>query len=345
MKKYTLICLLLAGLILATGCDDKADDPVANVDNTRYLAIIGFSTLRLFDLTTNELIEEPLGLGNAPNWAIPDGNRMYVINSLSNDINVFEASDGVISLAGSFDIGLGSNNNPYCGVLTSDGDLLVTNLMRNSVSVVDLVNATITDVWATGVAPEGVLVTSDMAFVLNTGFDFNNLRHNRGSIWAFDLETGTRRFTVETGMNSQFGTLDSQGRLHVVCTGNYDNVTGEVRVYQLDPFDEVDAIEFNAYPGRIARGTDGTMYLAAGGFELDGDQHGLVLTYDENTLGALDSIATGTGALDVAVDPETGRLYVACKDAVQLDVVEDDAVIRSINLDDPPQALAVWSFE
>ncbi len=340
-----ILLTLLFLLFHIPGCEEEIDDPVASTDSDRYLVVIGFTTLRLLDLSTGELEPTVFGLGNAPNWAIPDGDRLYVINSLSNDITVFEAADGSIVQTGSFDIGLGLNNNPYAGVLTVDGRLLVTNLMRNTVSVVNPSAREVEEVWQAGTAPEGILTTESVAYVLNTGFDFATLRFRRGSIWTYTLADGLRRHTLETGVNSQFGFLAPDNRLHVICTGDYNNQTGEVRVYQLDPMDEVGRVEFEGYPGRYALAPDGTVYLASGGFEEDGEAHGLVLTYGAATLQAGDSIAVDLGALDVAYDDETDRLYVACKDAVTLSVVTDGEQSRSIPLNDPPQALAIWELE
>ncbi|MFC2170431.1 YncE family protein [Calditrichota bacterium] len=346
-----LIAIILLSII--SGCEDKQfDNNVSGVSSgISYLAIAGLNALFLLDLESNELLEQPIGLGNAPNWIVPYGDRLLVINSVSNDMSVIIAENEEIYLERTVDLGLEFNRNPFAAAITGDHRLLVTNLLENSVSVVDLGSYEITQTWETGATPEGIVVDQDYAYVICTGYDFNDYSFNPGELVVHSLADGAIVMRTQMNINSQFAAMDIDKNLFIINTGDYDEVFGSIRILETNTFNNVHtSITDSIYPGRLAASHWGSVYIACGGWLNEGESVGLVLRYSDPDSSSnnqelnLKKIFVNPGAIDVAVDQDNERVFVACYDAQAVDEIRGDSLFTSYSLPENPQAIAIWDL-
>ncbi|MDP8205860.1 MAG: YncE family protein [Candidatus Electryonea clarkiae] len=340
--------LIFCTIFLMCGCEENFEGTVVNQGNlsNHYLVIAGANTLTFLDIETDEFLDQSLGPGNAPNWILPAGNKLFVVNSFSNDLSVFTAIGDEISFVRTVDLGLEYNRNPFCAVLTDEGRLLVTNLMENSVTVIDTSNFEIIEFWNTGISPEQIVVDKDFAYVICTGYDFNQYTFNNGVVMVHSLTDGNIIDSMIVGVNAQFAAFKENSDLHIVCTGDYSGISGNIQILGTNPLSAEFSFEFGSiFPGRIDHSNWGTSYIASGGWKNQGQVDGLLLSYktvDDEFLWS--RISVGLGAIDVAVDEENERVFVACFDNQSIDEIRGDSLFASYALDEPPQVLAIWEI-
>jgi len=173
-----------------------------------------------------------------------------------------------------------------------------------------------------GRGPEDLLVVGNKLYICCCGFEWLKYKHITGRNWVFDpthrandvkgyryltgmvyvfdLQSETVVDSIAVGMNPQYLDLDPGGELNVMCTGDYWSVMGQI--YRIDPNTDtvIDSIATGGSPGVISIGTDGTGFLAAGGWYPDS---GKVYTFDSyaDTMirGSDDPITTDCGVIAV----------------------------------------------
>lgn len=295
-------------------------------------------TLSLVNLETNEIQNNAAGVGNAPNQVVLKDSLVLVVNSLSNDLSVFyfNKNDSLVSL-GTFDLGISQNRNPWFLEVTNDSTAFVTNWLKNSVTKISLKNFTVTKEIFVGSFPQGILKVQNKLLVTNTNYP------KRGSVSVIDLQTETVEKTVSVGYNPQDLASDGSGKIHVVCTGNYDTVFGKIFILD-ENFVLSDSLEIGGNPADIKISREGIAYLSAGGFAEKGAKFGSVFSYDTKTLeilhGTENPIITDFGASRLVFDKQE-RLYVSCFDADAVNVLENDSVLIKFSLGDGTQGIAV----
>lgn len=345
--KNLVICFLVTSIIslLMIGCDsDETNQPIDA--GQRYLAVAGMTTLTLADLESGEWNHSIFGLGNAPNWLLPDNDRLFCINSRSNDLTWFIA-DTMIQLEKVTDLGLGYNRNPYSSVIAANR-MFVTNLLSSTVSVIDLQDGSVLAQWQSGLSPEGIAIVEDRIYIVNTGYSFSDYTYHYGSLWVLDSATGELVDSLQLGINPQFIVFDqSSGYLHIAQTGDYSTQTGSILLVHPETLTLSDQYPVDFYPGRLAAGSNGSIYVAAGGWASESDEFGIVLAYTATSGKVTDVrvLETGMGALDVCYDPVNSALFVACMEAMRIDEFRSDTLYTFHPLQEPPQALALWSIE
>jgi hypothetical protein len=343
-RSFVLPLLLALGAGLLAGCGDAAGpgDGAGPVAGRRFVAVAGDQTLRLLDAEAGDWEPGVWGLGLASNWIVPAADRLYVVNSVSNDLSRFRLEESLsLEALAPLDLGRERNRNPWAAARGGDGRLLVSNLLENTVSLVDPAAGRVDAVWAAGLAPEGVGVRDSLAWVVNSGYDFATFSFGPGSLYLYDYPEGELRDSVALPVNAQFGALDGEGRLHVVCTGDYGEVGGEVVVLELPSLAQAGRLELEGYPGRIAITPAGVACLAAGGWSGEEGSTGLVLRYDAASLDPLPPLHPSLGVVDVAAGPGS-TLWTLSREAGELARWEGEVRTGAWSLEDPPNALAVW---
>ncbi|MBM3324761.1 MAG: hypothetical protein FJY66_03755, partial [Calditrichaeota bacterium] len=233
MAKLVPSLTLLVAFLFLFGCTDDNNPATSFQVGPASLFVANMTTLSVINLETATVANDIFGLGNAPNDMIVAANTLIVLNSISNDLNFFRVNrDGSLSVDGTADVGLAQNNNPWAAAMDGSGHLLITNMMQNSISVFSLTSRTIERTVPAGIAPGPILVLGNHAYVGNTGYDFGTYSYGVGTIWKYDLETGSIVDSIEVGTNPQDVGLDPLGQLHVVCTGNYADIPGRIYVVQ-----------------------------------------------------------------------------------------------------------------
>jgi hypothetical protein len=331
-------------LALLAGCaDDLPLGGDGEAPGGSLLAVAGFQRLQLRSAGDPRSLQWETGLGQAANGLLPVGDRLFVLNSLSHQLQVIERVDGRLHAAAMFDLGLVAGANPY-DLAWHEGQLLMTELLANQVSRWDPDTGERLGGFSTAPAPQGLLLDGERLFVVGTNFDFQALEFRRGWLMVHEAASGARQDSLQLGLNPQFLARDPLGRLHVTCTGDYGSRPGEIWILSLDPLRVEQVLSCPlGYPGRIVIAPWGQAYVAAGGWQSAGAEAGIVLHYAWATGEGLAAVATGRGVLDLALDEERGGLWALCMDEPSLDWIDPAAgPSERIGLPEPAQRLVLW---
>jgi outer membrane protein assembly factor BamB len=211
--------------------------------------------------------------------------------------------------------------------------------MTGNVSVLDLGTGTETGVISTGGIPEGVYISGDYLYVTDV-VDFMG-DWQPGQVYKYDLETLELTGTATVGINPQIVKMGPDGNLHVVCTGNWADITGQVDIVDPDDMTVEESIQLGGSPGSLAFTSEGIGYLGGGGWSGEGTVYSYnALTY-EVIHDAQDPIVVPAPALGVAVTDDDNVL-VCCfnsDDLVELDA--DGTLLRTLQVGDGPLAVGI----
>jgi YVTN family beta-propeller protein len=334
----------LAGLLTLAmvGCeDDPAIDP-GDPSSAPAVFVVNslgetLSRVLLADQTVNQ---NAVALGVAPNaLAItPDGKTAYVVSSLSNRVDIVDLDTP--AAIGAIDVGAGTN--PFAIALLGAAHGYVSNFVTDEVVHLDLAARTAGHRIPVGRAPEGLLLvpgggggasTGDL-YVAVTGYDSTGA-YWPGEVVVIAVPADTVRARLHVGVNPQGLALAPDGRVHVVCTGDY--VTQVGRVFVIDPATPavIDSVEVGGAPSAIT--------------VLPGNR-GYVVGWDDfrsygpgQPVLSLGALAGETGLTALAWDETDGVLYVTQFSASRLQAidVEADSVLWSVPTGQGPVAVAV----
>ncbi|MFC1729365.1 T9SS type A sorting domain-containing protein [candidate division KSB1 bacterium] len=305
-------------------------------------------SLSMIDLNTGTVVNDILILGNVPNDLRIQGSTAYVVNSTSVDINIIDlVTNTKMSV-----ITLLPDSNPW-ELLVEQNRVFVTNSKLNSLSVIDLVTGTMTDEIPVGMWPQGMVLIGDRLYVTNTGFDINSFTYSQGTVSIIDTQSGSVAGTLVVPLNPTALKMGQDGRVYVLCTGDYSGEFGRIAV--IDPTAGpggtpavVDTFDTGESPGDIAVTDGGNIFIAAvGGWNPGDDGHVFLydITADSLVHGPSNPLITAAGAMRIIDDPESGAIYVSCfaNDQVQaLDPVSG-AVTATYDVGDGPQAMAIFA--
>ncbi|TDI87854.1 MAG: T9SS type A sorting domain-containing protein [Caldithrix sp.] len=298
-------------------------------------------TLSKMNLETLEIMNDIVVVGDIPNRVYARDDKIYVVTSTPPGITIIDGRTAEVINT----IALAEGSNPWDMAFVGTDKAYVTNLLANSVTVVDLATGDSINTIEVGKGPEGILVVNNTAYVANTG-GFPDYAPSTVSV--IDIRDDSVTKTLDVPMNPQDFTVAPDGNIHVVCTGNYGDVSGKVVV--INPFGDtdftplvVDTVEIGGSPGDIVVTTDAVAYLADFG---DGN-NGFVYAYDALNLEvfnvASNPLLVGNGATALLFDAATNGLYVSnfSDDAVQLLDASNGTVISTFGFGDGAQMLAI----
>jgi len=291
-------------------------------------------TLDVIDLESGTVASnvEPLGLW--PNQIIYHQDRLLVINSGYNNLQIIDpVSRNTIGT-----VEFGADHNPYYMCPLSDGRVAVSQLLSNSVSVVNVITQHEDTSIAVGSGPEGVIQDGNELYVTMTNYVGGYLP---GKVYVINLTNNLVTDSITVGINPQWIGRGQDGNLHVVCTGDYATVFGQI--YVIDPGNHqvVTTITLGSSPGTWAVMQSGVAYL---GVSLWGGG-GHLLAYDTQTYQVLHSevnpLQVGGGVMGV-VAGEDGKLYICVTETDQVKVMDDnESVVATYNVGDGPQSIAL----
>lgn len=226
-----------------------------------YAYVLGSNDARIarVNLDTGTVTPSVATTGAFPNRidAGFTGKLAAVANSGSDDVTLVQLRTGTV--VGT--VALPAGSDPWA-VEVAGRRVFVTALLDDRVYEIDPVTGSIVRSAPTGKAPEGMTVSAGKLWVANSGFDFGTFTYDPGSVTVLDLETLATVATVPVDLNPQDCLRAPDGKVHVVCTGDFFQVTGAVDV--LDP--EHDAVVGTIpvdgrYPGGGAITPGGIAYL------------------------------------------------------------------------------------
>ncbi len=362
MKKIQklIVLLLTIGISLTlVNCEKKKKLPIPPEPTAGTTLLIcnyasGAGNLTLIDLSNGFVRQGATGLGNTPNDIVRRDNRFYVINSTSNDMNVFDlSSQNVITQLDTVDIGRTGNRCPQYATIAETGEIYITNYNDNTVTVYSPTENRIVAYIPVGPKPQDILAVRDKVYVANCNFNADSMKFGPGSISVISITTNRVIYDLPTGLTSPvnpcFLAIDAANKLHVVCGGGETYFAGvragEIRKYntQTDTLEQV--INIGGTPGEITINKYGIAYIAAGGWQLANAQYGQVYRYNVATgqiiNGPDNPIRTSLGAMRIISDPVTGDVYVACYDDGKVEKFRGDQKEASWTVGDGPGAMYI----
>jgi len=246
---------------------------------------------------------------------------LLVADSGSNEVEVLDAAD--LSRLVAIDVGTGRN--PWLAREIGSGSALATNWLASEVRVLDLRRGEAGAAIATTPGPEGFVVVDGVAFVACTNYQGAVGSFGEGRLDVVELEGGAATASVPVGRNPQDVVVGPDGRIHVLCTGDYAT-TGEARADIVDPATRTVAagVPLEGFPTRVAAGPDGAMWVVGTGAG--------VTRYDALAAAVLpdpiDPALDGASLSAVAGDDAAGRVYVTSFDQDLLIAI--DAATRQV---------------
>ncbi|PKK82406.1 MAG: hypothetical protein CVT49_13795 [candidate division Zixibacteria bacterium HGW-Zixibacteria-1] len=251
----------------------------AAVDPTAYVLNTNGETLSKINIKTGVVENDILTIGSDvisyPNQLVIRDTLAYAIASGTNEIQVINLNTEQTS----FFINTGAESNPYWMDFLDSRYLYVTLLLTDNLAKIDYRSGSIVSQKYVGKSPEGIMINKNRVYVACTGFDWNTYEYSQGQVAVYDIAADSVISRIDVGENPQYLALDSKGRIHVVCTGNYYSTFGHV--YIIDPIvmSVIDSIYVGGNPGHISIGPDNVAYLAAAGWT----ELGYVFSYNAVT--------------------------------------------------------------
>lgn len=241
-----------------------AADPQAYVLNSNA------ETLSKINLNTGTVSNDIVGIGSDvfsyPNQIVIRDTLMYVVTSGHDEIQVINLNNEETVTF----MPTGAFTNPYWIDFLDEQYLYVTLMLTDEIAKLDYRSGAIVTQTGVGMAPEGILLLDEKAYIACTGFSFETWLYDTGKVCIYDLNGDSVMGYIAVGTNPQYLARDGLGRVHVVCTGDYGAVAGAV--YIIDPAIDavIDSINIGGTPGQITIGPDNIAYIAAAGWTMDG---------------------------------------------------------------------------
>jgi YVTN family beta-propeller protein len=327
--------------LLLIGCSSSTDSPFIPSASTVWVVNSLGETLTKVNPDSGSVQVNALPLGSAPNDIAVFQNRAYVVNSLSNNVQILDLTTE--QTVGTIEIYLGLN--PYNIVVENEQRAFVSNWLTGNVSVLNLTAAVETDTLATGGVPQGLCIASGRLFVTDVNLDLGQYTYGPGRLLAYNLATLEFVNAVTVGINPQVVLPGPDGHLHVVCTGEIGADTGQVMIVDPLTLSVIETIQVGGSPGSLAFNSRDVAYLGSVAWA----GAGWLLTYDAMThqvlRGTSNPILLPSSAMDV-VCAGNDHIFAACfnEDAL-VELNEADSLIHTYTVGDGPVAAAIYSSE
>jgi len=310
-----------------------------------YVANDGGGTgyLSGIDLDSGGTVREAIaGLGRVPNSIVYNGNKLYVLNSTSQDINILELADSnLVRSLDTVDVSFGGNRSPYSMALANTGDLYVSNFADNSVSIVNITDMTVSLIIPNvGQGPQGILANDDKIYVCISGVHLNGTTDSSGFVGIISTVSPRVYKRIPVGVNPQYLIKDAAGQIHVVCTGTYGDNNGEIYKISARADSITQVINIGGNPGDIAI-TGRFAYLSNYG-DLNS---GFLYRYNVTTGQILNSpdnpILVSKGASRL-IARSNGSIFVSCWEADKVEEIVGTTRVNSWSAGDGPGPMFIY---
>ena len=309
--------LLGAALLLPLpACDD---DPVGPDVSSREVGAVVTSTdiaLTVFDVD-DPTASETVGLGadGSPVSLAVRGRFAAVPMGIVPAVAIVDLSDAVLLRT----VGLPAGSGATGAAFVNDSIVLVANPGLGTVTPVNVLAGTAGAEIDVGRYPQAVVVEGGRAYVLNGELE-NFAPAGPSTITVLDASSLAVLDTIDlSGENAAQGAFGPDGRLYVIHSGSWGASNGSLSVVDPVTATEVDFVEgFGDFPGSIAVGEDGLVYVGAFGIG--------VLVWDSSTgsftRGLNDAVTPGGVASTSGIGTDSdGRVYALTPDCQSPSVV------------------------
>ncbi len=264
---------LLLALMLAVPLLTNAADRLAYVLNSTG------ETLSKINLTTgivqNDIVTIGSDIYSYPNQMVIRDSLAYIIASGTDELQIINLkSETTIDF-----ISTGASSNPYWMAFYDSQFVYVTLMLQNKMIVIDVIGGMIVHQIPTGVSPAGIVISNNKAYVVCSGYDFENYTFNPSILYIYNLNDYSLLNQLDIGLNAQYAAVDNLGNIHIVATGNYFDVMGEVFIIDSGLDEIINSFSIGGSPGLINIGPDSVAYIAAAGWS----QSGYIFSYNAIT--------------------------------------------------------------
>lgn len=273
----------------------------ADVPRTLYAINSSAETVSKLNLESKTITQNIAQTGQVPNKIMAHDDMIYILDSGTSDIKILDPrTDDIVRT-----IALAPGANPWDMEFVGLNRVYVSNWVANTVSVVDMGSGEIIQEIPVGKGPQDILILDSQAFVTNTGYAGWGVPYEQGTVHIIDVLTDTVVDTIPVPTNPQNAALAPDGRLHVLCTGDYAEAMGRVAVIAFNAGPNgnipamVDTIELGGSPGDLEITPSGKAYAIAWGDETNG----FLYAYD-----ALSGTVHHNVDNPILVGPNTGQV-------------------------------------
>jgi len=345
----SLMFVLTVGLL--AGCDgcDPSTKPTPQPPEAGSALLVasqeGAGSMSVIDVTNQTVRLGAAGLGNIPNDIVKVGNKFYVINSQSGDMNVLTINaDNTLTSLDTMELDRGRGYYPQYGVIASNGRMYISNFNAGSVTALDTATGSKTTIEDVGFGPQDIIAVDDNVYVCNSGYDpATNTWHRPGTVARISTVNDRMNHVFEVGDNPQFMALDNNRTLHVVCTGFPDSViAGRIYKISVQTATISGVIYIGGTPGDIALTNQGYAYIAAGGWDTKGYVYRYKISDGVISNGPTDNnpieVSRGASRIIAASD---GSVYVSCYVDDRVDHIVGQTRMESYPVANAPGAMAL----
>jgi hypothetical protein len=293
-------------------------------------------TVSRIDLTDGTVQNHITIVGDTPNQIVFSNGYLYVLNSISANLQRIDPETHQVVL----NIPLTIGSNPY-NMAFDSLYAYISCLVSGEVIRIELNTGQPHGEIAVGGCPEGLLINGNYLYVAQTGFNPSDYSYGQGKMAIINIASFSREREINVGKNPQAIFAAPDGRLQIVCTGNYSNVAGRIYIFNPSSNAIEDSILIGGQPAMGLVGSNGIAYLAAGGWV----DHGFVYSY--NTLtgqiihGPSNPILSGIGVVSLAVD-SLGFIYSCNFNGDTVTKLNSEGeVVASYAVGDGPQSIVI----
>ncbi len=295
MKNVKLtIMLAVSVMVLLTGCWLQPYQPPQGMESNEAIYVMNGSaaTISIIDIEEDTVYNDVAQTGMYPNQLYLYDGKLYSVNSGSNSLSIFNISDFTEEAP----IALGIGKNPMEMIVVDDDVAYISCYISNQVLKVDLLGKSVIDSMDAGQSATALAESDNKLYVTNAGVN-PDYSYTQGTVSVFNLSDGSLEATINVATNPQDVAVDAQGKIHVLCTGNYWDEFAQVKI--IDPVSDtvIDSISLGA--GNMA----GVLYInQVNNIAYCGSWGTGAVTYSTDTYDILEAPFTVKGANGIAVD-------------------------------------------
>lgn len=335
MKRFLVYLTILAMAVgIFVGCEKeptKSETP--ETATAVFVLNSAAQSISVIDLEKDTVYNNVATVGTWPNQLVYKNGFLYVVNSGSNNIMIFNTDNWTSQTP----IALGNGNNPTNLVFYDDNILYVACSMSNKVLKVNLTTKSVVGSISTEVGTTGIIKHEGKIYVCNTAFNGSNYTYGQGTVQVINPATDQVVKTINVPKNPFDLKAAPDGKIHVVCVGNYFDIPGKIAIINPSTDTMVDSIAIGGAPGNIdISEEDNIAYLTVWGMGL--------MSYNTATKQVLHgptNTILGKGGSGLLVDND-GNVFVSVWDDDQVIKLDKNGnVVKTYNVGDSPSALAI----
>ena len=351
------VIIIIATLIVLAGCDTgyegDFDDYDFNGGVYFFNALGDVGTLSVVE-EGGKIWNEVKSLGNAPNHIVEYDRELYITNWGNNNVQILNSR--TLENLGSIELPDCQINTGGMRTAISNNKAYITHSDTLGVVVYDFDKDSLYTIPITGVpdsckngGTDAILSngTKVLVGVRNVKYDdFGNGIFGNEYIVMIDAYNDSVYTAFEAGINIAGMLVNEENELHVLSTGNRGDIGGFVRVFDLTAinFDTYSTVALGSQPGSFAINSEGMVYAAVSGFNLDWSGFGGIMKYnsiDNQVLNGADDMlysSASSGILGICIDGYD-RVYAPLFDENKLVILENDSVKTTLTTGNGPQGM------